>query len=49
MHFTFLDGDDDDTKGDDNKASADPSGVNDLGDDIGERIGKSGDKAESPL
>ncbi len=33
-----------DTKGDDNKNSANPRDINDLGDDIGERVGKTDHK-----
>ncbi len=41
----FGDGDDDDTKGDDdNKNSADPGDINRLSEDIGERVGKTDHK-----
>lgn len=47
LHF---DGDGDDTKGDDNKASGDPGDINRLPDDFGERVGKgSDDDAGTPL
>lgn len=48
MFFTFPGGGDDDTKGDDNKASANPHNINDLGDDIGTRIGEGEDDDVKP-
>lgn len=46
----YSDGDDDDdTKGDDNKASADPGNMNNLGDEIGERIGEGSDQTVTPI
>jgi hypothetical protein len=42
----YFHDDGNDNKGDDNKASAKPGDINNLGDDIGTRIGQGSDEVE---